>query len=429
MWTDSKLYRTVPNTEAKHFIATNEAKSVGKSTSRYFTVWNILLYETMVLLSRILAFVAVFINTNMILSHAWSPWDATIDYDQCEIENQIFINDTELNRLYPRNVMCQSGNATHCVVDFDTVTGVEEYYSRCYELQGRIMLTNGDSHCNNTYNDDGTNATTTSSYFTNYPMCLGLSCDVSNSYEDQLEDPVYNYAVGYGACSGSSTPFFNTSFTGSCAVETSTLRKALAGTYTELNCATSGVITENTTATNATSCVLEYGPTFWSQYDSMCLGMGGHLFVIANKTGNCYQTNESGMNKSSFYSESNVHYCFAGSCTLNSVMDENLVVVGNSFNQWLEWADGQWLYGEDSCAIKYDNLTAVNSTAINSTTINSTAINSTAINSTAINSTAINSTAINSTAVNNSTAKTASDANRSWTYITTLLLAAAASFL
>jgi hypothetical protein len=361
----------------------------------------------MVLLSRILAFVAVFINTNVILSHAWSPWDNTIDFDRCEIENQIFINDTELNRLYPRNVTCQSGNATHCVVDFDTVAGVDEYYSRCYELQGRIMLTNGDSHCNNTYNRHGTNATTTS--FTNYPMCLGLSCDTSGGYEFQLEDPLYDYAAGYGTCSGSSTPFFNTSFTGSCAVETSTLRKELAGTYTELNCAMSGVITENTTATKASSCVLEYGPTFWSQYDSMCLGMGGHLFVIANKTGNCYQTDESGMNMSTFFSESNVHYCFAGSCTLNSVMDENLVVVGNSFNQWLEWADGLWLYREDSCTFKNDSLTAFSSTAINST--------------------AINSTTVNSTAVNNNTAKTASDANRSWTYMTTLLLAVAASFL
>jgi hypothetical protein len=369
----------------------------------------------MVLLSRILAFVAVF-NTNVILSHAWSPWDnTTTDFDRCEIENQIFINDTELNRLYPRNATCQSGNATNCVVDFSTVAGVDEYYSRCYELQGRVMLTNSDSHCNNIYIVNGTKATTTFSSFTNYPMCLGLSCDTSGGYEYQLEDPLYDYdpvynsSAGYGTCSGLSTLFFNTSFTGSCAVETNTLRKALAGTYTELNCVTSGVITENTTATNASSCVLEYGPTFWSQYDSMCLGMGGHLFVIANKTGNCYQTDESGMNMSSFYFESNVHYCFAGSCTLNSMMDENLVVVGNSFNQWLEWADGLWLYREDSCTFKNDSLTAVSSTAINST--------------------AINGTSINSTTVNNNTAKTASDANRSWTYMTTLLLAVAVSFL
>jgi hypothetical protein len=360
----------------------------------------------MVLLSRILAFIAVF-NTNVKLSHAWSWWNTTtIDYEQCEIENQIFINDTELNRLYPRNATCQSGNATNCVVDFATVAGVDEYYSRCYELQGRVMLTNSDLHCNNIYIVNGTKATTTFSSFTNYPMCLGLSCDASAGYEFQLEDPLYDYdpvynysAGGSGTCSGLSTLFFNTSFTGSCAVETNTLRKALAGTYTELNCATSGVITENTTATNATSCVLEYGPTVWSQYDSMCLGMGGHLFVIANKTGDCYQTDESGMNMSSFYSESNVHYCFAGSCTLNSVMDENLIVVGNSFNQWLEWTDSQWLYREDSCTFKNDSFTAINSTAINSTT------------------------------VNNNTAKTASDANGSWTYMTTLLLAVAASFL
>jgi hypothetical protein len=380
----------------------------------------------MVLLSRILAFIAVF-NTNVILSHAWSYWNTTtIDYEQCQIENQIFINDTELNRLHPRNATCQSGNATYCVVDFDSVTGVEDYYSRCYELQGRILLKNKDSQCYNTSIVNGTNAF---SSFTNYPMCLGLSCTVRGGYESQLEDPLYNYSAVSSSCSSSSTSFFNTSFTGSCAVETNTLRKALAGTYTELNCATSGVITENTTATNTTSCVLEYGPTFWSQYDSMCLGMGGHLFVIANKTGNCYQTDESAMNMSSFYSESNVHYCFAGSCTLNSVMDENLVVVGNSFNQWLEWADSQWLYGEDSCAFKYDNLTAVSSTAINSTAINSTAVNSTTVNSTSINSTTVNSTTINSTTVNNNTAKTASDANRSWTYITTLLLAVAVSFL
>jgi hypothetical protein len=162
----------------------------------------------------------------------------------------------------------------------------------------------------------------------------------------------------------------------------------------ELNCATSGVITENTAATNTTSCVLEYGPTFWSQYDSMCLGMGGHLFVIANKTGDCYQTNESDMNRSSFYSESNVHYCFAGSCTVSSVMDENQIVLENSFILWLDWADFQWLDWEDSCAFKYDNLTAINSAA-----------------------------------VNNNTALTASDANRSWSYITTLLLAVAVSFL
>jgi hypothetical protein len=360
----------------------------------------------------------------VILSYA-----SATDYDQCEIENQIFINDTELNRLYPRDATCQSGNASYCVVDFATVTGVEEYYSRCYELQGRIMLTKKKSYCKNTYNVNGTNATTTFSSFTNYPMCLGLSCKASGGYESQLEDPLYNYSAVSSSCSGSGTHSFNTSFTGSCAVETNTLRKALAGTYTELNCATSGVISENTAATNTTSCVLEYGPTFWSQYDSMCLGMGGHLFVIANKTGDCDQTNESGMNRSSFYSESNVHYCFAGSCTVNSVMDENQIVLENSFILWLDWADFQWLDWEDSCAFKYDNLTAVSSTAINSTVVNSTAINSTAINSTAINSTTVNSTTINSTTVNNNTANTASDANRSWTYITTLLLAVAVSFL
>jgi hypothetical protein len=372
----------------------NKAKSVGKVKNQLLHFRIILLRETMLLLPRVFAFIAVF-NTNVILSHAWSPWDTnTTDYDQCQIENQIFINDTELNRLYPRNVTCQSGNATHCVIDFDTVTGVDEYYSRCYELQGRVMLTNTDSHCNNTYNVNGTNATTTFSSVTNYPMCLGLSCDALGGYKFQLEDPVYDYAAGSGVCGSSSSLFFNTSFTGSCAVETSMLRKTLAGTYTELNCATSGVITENTTSTKTTSCALEYGPTFWSQYDSMCLGMGGHLFVIANKTGDCYQTDESGMNMSSFYSESNVHYCFAGSCTLNSMMDENLVVVGNSFNQWLVWADSQSLYVLDSCAFKNDNLTAVNSTT-----------------------------------VKNNTTKTASDANRSWTYITTLLLAVAVSFL
>jgi hypothetical protein len=46
----------------------------------------------------------------------------------------------------------------------------------------------------------------------------------------------------------------------------------LAGTYTKLNC-----------PINATSCVMDYSTTS-KPYNSLCLEMGGQLFVIANKT-------------------------------------------------------------------------------------------------------------------------------------------------
>jgi hypothetical protein len=76
----------------------------------------------MMLPSQILSIVVLMIN--FIVSHVLWATDDT----QCDMENDILFNDKELSNLYPRNVSCQPSNDTYCTVDFDNVTGADEYY-------------------------------------------------------------------------------------------------------------------------------------------------------------------------------------------------------------------------------------------------------------------------------------------------------------
>jgi hypothetical protein len=105
--------------------------------------------------------------------------------------------------------------------------------------------------------------------------------------------------------------------TGLCGTETNTLLTALAGTYTKLNC-----------PINAASWVIDFSATS-RQYKSLCLEMGGQLFVIANKTAACDRAEVNGTNTSYFFSESNVYYSFAASCTHIEVMGDNPFIQDN----------------------------------------------------------------------------------------------------
>jgi hypothetical protein len=81
--------------------------------------------------SQILAIVILMIN--VIVSHAlWATDDA-----QCDMENDIVFNDKKLSNLYPRNVHCQSSNNTYCNIDFDNITGADEYYERLLRTMNR----------------------------------------------------------------------------------------------------------------------------------------------------------------------------------------------------------------------------------------------------------------------------------------------------
>jgi hypothetical protein len=303
----------------------------------------------MMLPSQILAIVVLTIN--VIVSHAlWATNDT-----QCDVEKEILFNDTELNSLYPRNVSCQSTNDTYCAIDFDNVTGVDEYYKRCYELQGRIILFNIEAKCNVAEDVNSTNITMQYYSYKNDPLCLGSNCSLYEAYQQtDVDDRVVELGVSSTAgCQIGVVAYVQTSLSGSCAAETNTLRTALAGTYTEMKCPMNG--------TTSSPCELDYGPTS-KQYQSTCLAMGGQLFIAANKTADCLRNDGSGGSTSYFYSESNLHYCFAASCTPKSVMEENDAIQNNWVNRWLP--------NYDTCEFSYDALTAVNSTIVTMSTSN-----------------------------------------------------------
>jgi hypothetical protein len=196
---------------------------------------------------------------------------------------------------------------------------------------------------------NSTNITTKYFSYKNEPLCWGSKCSLDEAYQQtDLDELVVSSTAG---CATEVTAYVTTSLSGSCAAETNTLRTALAGTYTEMNCPTSD--TTSSSSSSSLSCVLDYGPTS-KQYQSTCLAMGGQLLVFANKTADCYRD---GTLYS--YSESNLHYCFAASCTPNSVMEENEAIVNNWLNQWNANYDG--------CEFTYDALTNVNSTMTMST--------------------------------------------------------------
>jgi hypothetical protein len=121
-------------------------------------------------------------------------------------------------------------------------------------------------------------------------LIIMCHANFSSDRLDELGTLTYSYSVDV---------LVNTSFHGLCTAETRTLRKALAGTNTELKCPMN----------DTTSCVLDYGPTS-IQRNSMCLAMGGQLFVIANKTAECYRVDDYYTNEiTDSYSESNEYYC------------------------------------------------------------------------------------------------------------------------
>jgi hypothetical protein len=298
----------------------------------------------MMLPSQILAIVVLTIN--VMLSHAQWAW--ATDDTQCDMENVILFNDTKLSNLHPRNASCQSTNDTYCTIDFNNVTGVDEYYQRCYELQGRIILFNIDAKCNVAEDVNSTNITTKYFSYKNEPLCWGSKCSLDEAYQQtDLDELVVSSTAG---CATEVTAYVTTSLSGSCAAETNTLRTALAGTYTEMKCPTNG--------TTSSPCALDYGPTS-KQYQSTCLAMGGQLFVVANKTADCYRNDDNGVSTLYSYSESNLHYCFAASCTPNSVMEENDAIRYNWVNRWV--------IDYDRCEYTYDALTTVNSTMTMST--------------------------------------------------------------
>jgi hypothetical protein len=349
----------------------------------------------MVFLYRIVVTVIAVWSSKLIVSYAQTvtdiePW--TTDDEQCVMQNEILFNDTILNSFYPRNVSCQSSNDTYCAIDFNNVNGVDEYYSRCYELQGRIVYINkfntDPAPCNVSDSENRTITVLSDTFsLTNEPLCLGANCTRDAAWStsdlfDRLDE------LGIVACSYSVNVLVNTSFHGLCAAETRTLRKALAGTTTELKCPMN----------DTTSCALDYGPTS-NQYQSTCLAMGGQLFVIANKTVECERDEVNGTNTFYSYSESNEYYCFGASCTSNAVMEEDEVIriVSERFPQFYEE------YQYDTCIYTYFKLTAVD-------------------NATTVNNTTANNTATNTTAVNNTKSLSTSDAERSWTFMAISML-------
>jgi hypothetical protein len=373
---------------------------------QFITIYNLIINfkSDMVFLCRNVVTVIAVLASKLIVSYAQAdiqtePW--TTDDEQCVLQNEILFNDTILNSLFPRNVSCQSSNDTYCAIDFDTVNGVDEYYSRCFELQGRIVFVNvintDPAPCNVSYAEDHIAAFASDTFsLTNEPFCLGVNCTrdaiwPTSDLFDRLAE------LGILTCSLTSTDIFvNTGFSGLCAAETRTLRKALAGTYTELNCPTSDT---------PSSCVLDYGPTS-NQYQSTCLEMGGQLFVIANKTTDCERAEVNGTNTFYSYSQLNEYYCFGASCTPNVVIEEDRVIQ----DSWIvRWSQFYYDYHYNRCTYTYDKLTAVD-------------------NATTANTTATNNTATNTTAVNNFKTLTTSDAERSWTFMAISILAVAVSF-
>jgi hypothetical protein len=133
----------------------------------------------MLLLSRIVVTIITVLNTKWIVScHAQST--TADDVEQCSNQTNFLNSDTDLDSLYPRNVSCAKSSVTNdtlCTIDFNSVTGVEDYSRRCYELQGRIVLFNWTNFGPNV---DATclNNTITQDYFsfTNDPKCLGTTC-------------------------------------------------------------------------------------------------------------------------------------------------------------------------------------------------------------------------------------------------------------
>jgi hypothetical protein len=341
----------------------------------------------MVCLYRNVVTVIAVLASKLILSYAQTvtniePW--TTNDEQCVLQNEILFNDTILNSLFPRNVSCQSSNDTYCAIDFDNVNGVDEYYSRCYELQGRIVIINAfntdPAPCNVSDSENRTITVPSDTFsFTNEPFCVGANCTrdaawPTSDQSDRLDE------LGIVACLYQSIVLVNTSLSGLCAAETRTLRKALEGTYTELNCPTSDT---------PSSCVLDYGPTS-NQYQSTCLAMGGQLFVIANKTAECERAEVNGTNTFYSYSETNEYYCFGASCTPNAVMEEDEVIQDSwSVRRAQFYVD----YQCDTQSYSYDKLTAVGNAA-----------------------------------VNNTKTLTTSNAERSWTFMAISILAVAVSF-
>jgi hypothetical protein len=263
--------------------------------------------------SLTVAFIAI-LSTNSIVSHAGAM---SYDIDQCSIENKILQNDTELSRLYPRNVSCQeSDNYAGCFINYDYVTGVDEYYMRCYELQGRISLIDVVAEsCNTTNGEKGT-------IIWYDPHCLGASCSQNSAYPQLFESGRINELIGL-TCPYEMHIYVKTSLSGTCAAEQRTLQKAL-------------------------------GP-FWlygsvSRESNLCQDYGGQLFVIASRTAGCERVQENGQKDYQSTSEINTYFCFGASCTLDAVTEEYQLIQDN-------WR-ANLLKNYDSCGFSYDQLTA-----------------------------------------------------------------------
>jgi hypothetical protein len=287
--------------------------------------------------SLLVAFIAFF-HTNSVVSQLEYFDSARIAYndEQCRIENKILQNDTELSRLYPRNVSCDDGDddGTDCAIDIDYVTGVDEYHMRCYQLRGRISLVNIEQteSCNSTNGENGTIVTTNPFSFTNDPLCLGSNCSRDTAYQQHFQSDRTNELLG-STCPYKMRVFEKTSLSGPCAAETYRLRKKLIEDA-------------------------EFGSPS-EEYSTQCQAFGGQSFVIASNSVKCEQTkagNESYGGSAS--AEPYKFFCFGASCTFNEVMVENQFIRKNYEDSFYFLIN---LNG--SCLVSYNTFAAVNSDA------------------------------------------------------------------